>query len=229
MLILYWTRLIVQIDAYYDIIWDGMITTGKKQKNTPIKKLILLFKSEVKKASVNPKFIHHQWFLKYHLEIVEKIALELCKYYPQANKDMVLLLVWLHDYEKIIDFKNQYNTTHTVGSKKLLELGFNKEFVEKAILYVNIFDNKSNISKAPIEVKIVSSADGASHLIGPFYAIYWKEHSQQSCEDLIKENRRKALVDWNKKIVLPEVKKAFLSRYKLLLERRGKFPKKYLL
>lgn len=41
---------------------------------------------------------------------------------------MVLLLVWLHDYEKIIDFKNQYNTTHTVGSKKLLELGFNKEF-----------------------------------------------------------------------------------------------------
>mgnify|MGYP001571344720 CR=1 FL=1 len=193
-----------------------------------VKKLILLFRSEVKKASVNPKFIHHEWFLKYHLEIVEKIALELCKYYPQANKDMVLLLVWLHDYEKIIDFKNQYNTTHSIGKKKLLELRFNKEFVEKAISYINIFDKKSNIAKAPVEVQIVSSADGASHLIGPFYAIYWKEQSQQSCKDLVKENRRKALVDWNKKIVLPEVKKAFLSRHKSLLERRGKFPKKYL-
>ncbi len=205
-----------------------MNTIGTKQKNTPIKKLTLLFRSEVKKASVNPKFIHHQWFLKYHLEIVEKIALELCKHYPQANKDMVLLLVWLHDYEKIIDFKNQYNTTHTVGSKKLLELGFNKEFVKKAFLYVNILDKKSNIAKAPIEVQIVSSADGASHLIGPFYAIHWKEQSQRSCEDLMKENKRKATVDWNKKIVLPEVKKAFLSRHKSLLERCGKFPKKYL-
>ncbi len=205
-----------------------MIVIDKKQKDIPLKKLIHFFKSEVKKSSLNPKFIHHQWFLKYHLEIVEKIAIELCEYYPQANKNMVLLLVWLHDYEKIIDFKNQYNTTHKVGSKKLLELGFDKEFVEKAISYIAIFDKKSNIAKAPIEVQIVSSADGASHLIGPFYAIHWKEQSQQSCEGLMKENRRKALVDWNKKIVLPEVKKAFLSRHKSLLERRGKFPKKYL-
>lgn len=193
-----------------------------------VKKLIHAFKLEVKKASANQKFIHHEWFLKYHLEIVEKIALELCRHYPQADKNMVLLLVWLHDYEKIIDFKNQYNTTHVVGKKKLLELGFNKKFVEEAIAYSIVLDKKSAIAKAPIEVKIVSSADGASHLIGPFYAIYWKEQSQQTCEDLMKENRRKALVDWNKKIVLPEVKKAFLSRYKSLLERRGKFLKKYL-
>ena len=205
-----------------------MITIGKKQKITPIKKLLQLFKSEVKKSSLNPKFIHHDWFVKYHLEIVEKIALELCEYYPKVDKNIVLVLVWLHDYEKIIDFKNQYNSTHAVGKKKLLELGFNKEFIKKAILYVTILDKKSAITKAPIEVQIVSSSDGASHLIGPFYAIHWKEQSQQSCEALMKENKRKALVDWNKKIVLPEVKKAFLSRHKSLLERSGIFPKKYL-
>ncbi len=195
-----------------------MIAIGKKQKNT-LKKLIRLFKSEVKEACINSKFIHHEWFLKYHLEIVEKIALELCEYYPKADKNIVLLLVWLHDYRKI---------THTAGRKKLLEIGFNREFVEKAILYVTILDKKSNLKNSPIEVQIVSSADGASHLIGPFYAIYWKEQSQRSCEVLMKENRRKALVDWNKKIVLPEVKKAFLSRHKSLLECCGKFSKKYL-
>jgi len=182
----------------------------------------------VKKASANPKFIHHEWFLKYHLEIVEKIALELYKYYPQANKNMVLLLVWLHDYGKIIDFHNQYKATFTFGKKKLLKLGFPKELVEKAVAYMTIFDKKSSIVNAPIEVKIVSSADGAAHLIGPFYAIHWKEQSQYICEDLMKENKRKALVDWNKKIVLPEVKKAFLSRHKLLLEHCGRFPKNYL-
>lgn len=220
-----------------------MVTIAKKRKKAKylssepsnniisefsIKKLVQVFKIEVIKASANPKFIHHEWFLKYHLEIVEKIALEACKYYPQANKNMVLLLVWLHDYGKILDFNNQYKAISTVGKKKLLELGFPGKIVEKAISYITVFDKKTAIIDAPIEIQIVSSADGAAHLIGPFFAIHWKEQSQNSCADLMKENKRKALIDWNKKIVLSEVKKAFLSRHKLLLEHTGKFPKKYL-
>ncbi len=217
-----------------------MITIAKKLKKTngmptrniakeiTVKELLRVFKKEVTTSIINPKFIHHAWFLRYHLIIVEKIALEICNYYPQADKNIVLLLVWLHDYGKIIDFHNQYKTTLSIGKKKLLMLGFPQEIVEKTIMYIAILDRKSDITQAPIEVQVVSSADGAAHLVGPFYAIYWKEHYNYMVEKLMKENKRKALIDWNKKIVLPEVKKAFLSRHSQLLERCGKFPKKYL-
>ncbi len=182
-----------------------------------MKKLINTFKKEVKQMTRNPGFIHHSWFVKYHLEIVERISLELCEKYPRADKNLVLLLVWFHDYGKIVDFNNQYEATLTKGKKKLLEIGFSNQLVEKIIAYMKIFDKKENLKDAPIEVQIVSSADGASHLVGPFYHIFWKENHTWTEQELMAENKRKALVDWEKKIVLPEVKKAFLERHKLLL------------
>lgn len=193
-----------------------------------MKKHVQEFKLHVIKIASSTSFLHHSWFAKYHLEIVEKIALELCKKYPYADEDMVLLLAWLHDYGKIVDFKNQYKATVTQGKKKLLEIGFSKEVVEKLIAYVKIFDAKINIAKAPIEVKIVSSADGASHFVGPFFSIFWKENHVWELADLLKENRKKANIDWEKKIVLPEVKKNFLSRHNHFLECCGELPKKYL-
>lgn len=186
------------------------------------------FKKIVIQAAKRPSFVHHEWFIKYHLNIVEHIALETCTLYPQADKNLVLLLVWFHDYGKIIDFYHEHEITYAAGKKRLLELGFSPALIKKVARYTTIFDKKTLIKHAPIEVQIVSSADGAAHLIGPFYSLYWKEYYQQSQETLMKENKRKGQVDWNQKIVLPEVKKAFLSRHKLLMEHCGSFPKKIL-
>lgn len=189
--------------------------------------LIITLKKEIIQAASDPRFIHHSWYIKYHLEIMEQIAQELCVLYPDANKDMVLTLVWLHDYGKILCSSKQ--TTIEAGRKKLLEIGFPTDFVEIAIQNVKIIDQKVNLEESSIEVKIVSSADGASHFVGPFHFLWWYENSDKPMDELMKDTISKANQDWNKKIVLSEVKSAFRARYNALLEQAGIFPENYIL
>lgn len=190
--------------------------------------LLTDLKKRVTQKSSDPRFKHNAWFVTYHLEIVEAIAIELCDKYPSADKNYILTLVWLHDFEKIIDFDNQYNT-ELIASKELMkEVGYDQGFIDRMYDDLNMYNAKNNLHLAPIEIQIVSSADAASHFIGPFAELYWYENPDKSIQQLQSDNIKKLTTDWDLKITLPEVKEASYDRYLSKRASAGILPDKYL-
>lgn len=66
--------------------------------------------------------------------------MELCDHYPEADRELVELMAWLHDYWKILDFEHEYSETLTAGRQKLTELGFPPEIINRVIMYVDTLD-----------------------------------------------------------------------------------------
>lgn len=192
--------------------------------------LVERFRESMVESASAPGFVHHQWYVKYHLEIVERIALELADRYPDADRDLVRVLVWLHDYGKTVTTGNDAEATLTAGRDVLTGVGFDEDFVRMALDHADLIDRKSelDLTTAPIEVRIVSSADGCSHLVGPFFYLWWWENAQRPFEQLMADNREKLAKDWTRKVVLPEARAAFGARHRLLMEQTGDLPDRFL-
>ena len=188
------------------------------------------FKALTLKNFSRKDFQYHEWMGQYHLKIVERIALELCDVYPQADKELVQTLVWFHDFGKPLDEQNEKATTLSEGSKAMKECGFPDEFIQKVVQYWLLMEQKNEIDirTTPVEVQIISSSDGASHFVGMFYPHYFRDDPEESVALIQSRLKEKIEQDWNRKIVLPEVKKAFEVRYKRALEMLGEFPEKFI-
>ena len=107
--------------------------------------------------------------MDHHLKIVERLAVELLQGRPAADPDLVSVLVWLHDYGKTIDPARQYELTLSEGRALLDEYGCPAEVTERVVAYLEMIDRSAelDLTTAPIEVQIVSSADGCAHFVGP--------------------------------------------------------------
>jgi hypothetical protein len=188
------------------------------------------FKKIVIKNCENKNFRYHEWFVKDHLMIVERLAMELCDLYPDADRSLVFALVWLHDFGKPLDDRNEYEITKTKGVEALRSFGLDEGFVGRVLECWEKMEKKGeiDISQEAVEVQIISSADGASHFTGKFYSAYFRDDSDESLKSIEKRIWEKIIKDWERKIVLPEVKEAFRSRYLRAIEIVGEYPEKFI-
>lgn len=188
------------------------------------------FKEIVKENSKNENFEFREWFVDDHLKIVERIAMEICDIHKEADRDIVTALVWFHDFGKPIDIQNERQLTKEKGIEAMKNIGFPKDFIDKVFKYWERMEMKNEIdlSQEVIEVQIISTADGASHFVGQFYPSYFGDIPKKSLKETREELKKKIKVDWERKIVIPEVKEAFKDRYLKALELLGEYPEKFL-
>lgn len=129
-------------------------------------------------------------------------------------------MVWVHDWGKILTNKgpDEEEVTHEEIQTKLPLWGF----TEAEVAHIaHVFEEMESLNPHGddflLETKIISSADGLAHYIGPFFALYWYENPNKSVDDLIADNLRKAERD-ARKLMLPEARAAAEPRMRLLRE-----------
>lgn len=177
-----------------------------------MEELLNKLRAFVTEKATSPNFVHHKWFVKWHLEIVETLSKDMLKYYPEADENTLIALGWMHDYGKIIDYDTQYDHVHIeAGRQEMIRLGFDEAFATKIAESIKIFDKKDPLENESIEIRIVSSADACSHLVGPWISLFWWENPQIPFEDIMKENLRKVGGEWALKVTIPEAIEAYQS------------------
>ena len=114
----------------------------------------------------------HQ-FYPHHVKQVEKWARRILDYYPDADREVVLLSVWLHD----IGAKDKNNLgTHEIYSENearrfLPTLGLAQDKVDAVAHCVRTHRCKEDALPETTEAAIVAAADSASHLTDIFYIL----------------------------------------------------------
>lgn len=85
------------------------------------------------------------------------------------------MLVWIHDLEKNPDRENEYAPGPPRTRAELEGLGISDATPTWSVHTLERYDATTDLAEAPIKVQIVSSADLASHPVGPFLSLYWYE------------------------------------------------------
>jgi hypothetical protein len=170
-------------------------------------------RGEVSRRASTPEFVHADWFVTYHLQIVERLAQRFTSGREGTDATLVDALVWLHDFGKISSLNELDRENLDEVESVLRQSGFPSAFSNTVMGCLTEVNSPRRLDKrARIESRIVSSADACSHLIGPFFMIYWRENQEAAIERNLVENERKLVHDWSVRVSLPEAADWFATQ-----------------
>lgn len=170
---------------------------------------------------------HTRWFYDLHQKEVAKSAEELLVFYPEADRDVVMLACWLHDIihytaktsEEILLVKKRHHLDGAIEAEKLLNnLGTDKEIIQKVMRCIERHRNSEGYKPETLEEKIVAVADTYSHFRSVFYLTYFKFHPEHSIEQMVEMNLAKIERDWRDVQIIPEAAEMAKAKYLALKE-----------
>lgn len=139
------------------------------------------------------------YYLERHVNEVERWAKKILEIKSDADSDVVLLGVWLHDIGQLIGYKE---IDHAISSeiearRFLAEKGIQKDIIEKVAHCVRAHRCK-DIQPSTIEAKIVAASDSASHMTDIVYADMASRGDVQGAKDKLER-------DYRDKGLIPEI------------------------
>lgn len=177
-------------------------------------KKILLIKKLIKKEC--DKGVIDNWFYSRHLLGVEKFAKILLKKLTKADKEVVMLGVWLHDLQRIRGLNGNHAKVGAVEAGKVMEkFGYQDEIIKKVKEAILTHQCCGNNKPKTLEGKILSSADAMAHYINDFHLLVWST-GKRNLEEARKWSLEKLDRDYNKKIQFDFARKMIKKRHDIL-------------
>jgi HD superfamily phosphodiesterase len=158
------------------------------------------------------------WFYDAHLLAVEKFANELLKKLPKADKEIVMLGVWLHDLQRVRKMDGDHAEIGAIEAQKVMvEFGYGQETIVlvKEIILAHSCDG--GLAPKTSEGKILATADAMSHFANDFYLAV-AITGQRDAKSFKKWALEKLEKDYREKIFFGFARKMIVKRYKVLRE-----------
>lgn len=155
------------------------------------------------------------WDLIVHIEEAEKWARKMLERYPEADEDVVLLTVWLHD----IGHYPTIEEDHAVVSERVAKQFFEEEKADKGLVNKTLHCVRSHrnrdVKPDSLEAKLFAMIDSISHFTYlPFMKMVREGRSKYAMEKLERDYRDIAAFPE----VLEEIAPLYHSLKKMLIE-----------
>lgn len=158
------------------------------------------------------------WFYSIHLLGVEKFAKELLKKLPKADKEIVLLGVWLHDLQRVRGIKGDHAKIGAMEAEKVMkQFKYPEKTIEHVKEIILAHTCATKLIPQTLEGKILASADAMSHYVNDFYLTI-AVTGKRDLVDFKKWVLEKLNRDYNKKIFFDFAKDMIKKRHNILKE-----------
>lgn len=157
------------------------------------------------------------WFYETHLLAVEKAAKFLLSKLPKADKEVIMLGVWLHDLQRVRRIKGDHQKIGAREAEKVMKLfGYDAQVIAK--VKGNILTHScEKIMPKTLEGKILASADAMAHYSNDFY-LRIATLGDRNLEEYKEWALEKLSRDYNKKIFFSFAKNKIKDRHQALMK-----------